>query len=81
VRVVRVSDDSPADVAGLERGDRILRIDGVSVTGLEQLWKTLWTGASPERDVVLDIVRGEQPQTLKVRSVDRAATLRRPRGI
>ncbi len=81
VRVVRVSDDSPADVAGLEAGDRILRIDGVAVTGLELLWKTLWASASPERDVVLDIVRGDKPQTLKVRSVDRAATLRRPQGI
>jgi len=81
VRVVRVNDDSPADVAGLEVGDRIVRIDGVAVTGLEQLWKTLWAGASPEREVVLDIVRGEQPQTLKVRSVDRAATLKRPQGI
>ena len=81
VRVVRVNSDSPAEVAGLEPGDRIVRIDGTEVKALEVLWKTLWAGGAPEREVTLDIVRHGQPQTLKLQSVDRMKTLRSARGI
>jgi S1-C subfamily serine protease len=81
VRVVRVNDDSPAEVAGLEPGDRIVRIDGTEVRALEVLWKTLWAGGAPEREVTLDIVRGGKPQTLKLHSVDRMKTLRAAQGI
>ncbi len=81
VRVVRVNSDSPAEVAGVEPGDRIVRIDGTAVNALEVLWKTLWAGGAPEREVTLDIVRGGQPQTLKLQSVDRMKTLRSARGI
>ena len=44
VRVMRVNEDSPAESAGLLPGDRIMRIDGAEVSGLEALWKTLWRG-------------------------------------
>jgi serine protease Do len=81
VRVVRVNSDSPAEVAGLQPGDRIVRIDGTEVKALEVLWKTLWAGGAPEREVTLDIVRGGQPQTLKLQSVDRMKTLKRAQGI
>lgn len=81
VRVVRVNDDSPAEVAGLEPGDRIVRIDGTEVRALEVLWKTLWAGGAPEREVTLDIVRSGKPQTLKLQSVDRMKTLRAAQGI
>jgi S1-C subfamily serine protease len=81
VRVVRVNSDSPAEVAGLEAGDRIVRIDGTEVKALEVLWKTLWSGGAPEREVTLDIVRRGQPQTLKLQSVDRMKTLKSAQGI
>ena len=81
VRVLRPTRDSPADEAGLRPGDLIVRIDGVDVTGLEQLYKTLWRGDTPERKVTLDIVRDGMPQTFTLRSRDRIKTLRRPQGI
>ena len=81
VRIVRVNDDSPADVAGLQAGDRILRIDGVRVAEVGQLWQQLWAGGAPERAVKLEIRRDGRPQTLTVQSVDRAKTLARPRGV
>ena len=62
-------------------GDRILRIDGAEVSGLEQLWKMLWAGGRPEREVTFVIQRQGEMQTLKVQSVDRAKTLKRPQGI
>ena len=81
VRVMRVADDSPADVAGLERGDRIVAIDGHPVAALAMLWKTLWATQPPERDVRLDIVREGRPMAVTVHAVDRAWTLRRSEGI
>ncbi len=81
IRVVRVSDDSPADVAGLEAGDRIVRIDGTEVQTLAALWQALWAGGAPEREVSLVIERADQQQTLKVFSVDRMKTLKRSQGI
>lgn len=81
VRVVRVNIDSPAEVAGLEPGDRIVRIDGTEVKALDVLWKTLWAGGAPEREVTLDIVRAGKPQTLTLQSVDRMKTLKSAQGI
>ena len=82
VRVLTVADDSPADVAGVEKGDRIVRIDGAEVYTLESLWKTLWQGGkSPEREVTLDVTRGDEARTLKLQAVDRMKTLRHAQGI
>ncbi|MBL8353231.1 MAG: serine protease [Delftia acidovorans] len=81
IRVIRVSEDSPADVAGLQQGDRILRIDGIPVDALDKLWKTLWSGGAAEREVTLEIERDDAVQTLKLYSVDRMKTLRRAEGI
>jgi serine protease Do len=82
VRIIRVSEDSPAEVAGLQPGDRIVRIDGADVNGLDVLWKTLWRGEVAEREVRLEIKRGDAaPQTLKVQAVDRMKTLRHAQGI
>lgn len=80
VRVIRVNRDSPAEDAGLLPGDRIVSIDGTAVNQLETLYKTLWRSAV-ERDVVLEIRRSGQVQTVKVHSVDRRQTLSKPKGI
>ena len=81
VRIARVSDDSPADVAGLERGDVVLSIDGGAVGSLEQMWKRLWAGDRAERAVVVEIERRGERQSVTVQTVDRAKTLRRAQGI
>jgi len=81
VRVLRVADDSPAEAGGVRRGDRVLALDGKPVTGLAQLWLSLWADARAEREVRLDIERGGERMSLKLQSVDRARTLRRARGI
>ncbi len=80
VRVLRVNRDSPAEEAGLLPGDRIVSIDGTAVDQLETLYKTLWRSAV-QRDVVLEIRRSGQLQTVTVHSVDRRQTLSKPKGI
>ncbi len=81
LRVLRVTDDSPADVAGLQVGDRITRLDGVKVAALAQLWQALWADTRPERAVELEIERGGRPMNITVQAVDRAKTLKRAQGI
>jgi S1-C subfamily serine protease len=81
VHVVRVNSDSPAEIAGVEPGDRIVRIDGTDVKALDGLWKALWAGGPPEREVTLEILRNGQAQTLKLQSVDRMKTLKPAQGI
>lgn len=81
VRIVRVTPDSPADVAGLEVGDQIMRLDGQPVPTLASLWRTLWQGAGSRRAVQLQIERDGREQTLTVHTIDRAATLRRAEGV
>jgi serine protease Do len=80
VRVMRISEDSPAEAAGVRVGDRITAIDGAPVDTLDALWTRLWNGAA-ERDVKLDIERGEAKQTLNVRTVDRNRQLKRASGV
>ena len=81
LRVVRVNDDSPADVAGLQPGDTIEKVDGMPVQGLAALYQALWSKGPPEREVVLDVLREGSRQTLKVYSVDRMKTFRRAQGV
>lgn len=80
VRVLRVTRKSPADEAGVEPGDLIQRIDGAPVDSLGKLWKTLWTGGAPERDVTLEIQRQGKPMTLQLHTVDRERSIRKPEG-
>ena len=81
ISVIRVNDDSPADVAGLQPGDRIARIDGARVRSLEGFYRSLWDGGAPEREVRLEVRRGDETKQLVVQSVDRMKTLRRATGI
>ena len=81
VRVIRVTDDSPADAAGLQPGDQIVAVDGSAVQGLESFYKALWQGALPDREVSLDIRRAGALQVVKVQATDRQHALRRAQGI
>lgn len=80
VRVLRVTREGPAEQAGVQAGDRIVRIDGAEVGALETLWKALWRNGA-ERDVRLTIRRDGEERAITVHAVDRMSTLRRPQGI
>jgi len=80
VRVLRVSSPSPAEAAGLQPGDRIVRIDGQAVDSLNMLWQRLWNGGAAERDVSLDIQRDGRTMKVPLHTVDRQSTLKQPMG-
>jgi S1-C subfamily serine protease len=80
IRVVRLTGSGPAEEAGVQPGDQIVRIDGVAVSDLESFYKTLWQ-RDAEREVTLDIRRAGSTQSVKVQAIDRMKTLRRPEGV
>ena len=81
VHVVRLAADGPAEAAGVEPQDVIVAIDGVRVADLASMYRTLWRGDRPDRDVVLDIVRDGEAIRLSVHAIDRMMILSRPRGV
>ncbi len=71
ILVAEIVDDSPASRAGLEEGDRIVKIGDSRIEGIEELVETL--GRFREGDsTTLTIVRGENEMTLDVQFGDRA---------
>ena len=81
VHVVRLSADGPAEAAGVQPQDVIVAVDGVRVADLASMYRTLWRGDRPERDVILEILRDGEILRLSVHAVDRMMTLSRPRGV
>ena len=81
LHVVRVTVDSPADVAGLRIGDRIRAIDGAEVSTLDALWTRLWSGGPAARALSLEIERDGTRRRVELHSIDRAHAIRRASGI
>jgi S1-C subfamily serine protease len=79
VVVAGVSPGGPAARAELHAGDIILAVDGAPVADLADFYTRLW-GQGPAGAIIpLRIQREEDAFELEIRSVDRAALLRKPR--
>lgn len=74
--VTRVSPDSPADDAGLEKGDVIVAVDGKPVHGQRDFYTKLWATGNAGVEVPLDVLKGSQVQNYTVKSRDRNSYLR-----
>lgn len=69
--VSRTLPDSPAQRAGLERGDVILGIAGVSVGGQSDFYRKLWSAGEAGCDVTLHILHDKAVKQIVVRTADR----------
>ena len=81
VQIVRVSKQSPAQLAGLEPGDLVLAVDGAKVATLEEFYKKLWDHARPDAEISLTVLQGADIKTIVLKPVDRMSTMRKPAGI
>jgi serine protease Do len=77
LKVMRVSDDGPADVAGITPGDIILSMDGQKVERLEDFYRQLWSTGAPGVEVDLKVLHGTEVRVVKVRSIDRLELIRK----
>lgn len=81
IQIVRVSRDSPAELAGLEAGDVVLAVDGTKVATLADFYKKLWDRATPDAEVALTVLQGADVKTIVLKAQDRLRTLKKPSGI
>ncbi len=81
VQVIRVSQESPAQAAGLQPGDVVLAVDGAKVATLEAFYKKLWAHAEPDAEIQLTVLQGADIKTITLKAVDRMSLLKKPTGI
>jgi len=70
VQISGVVPGSPADGAGIQRGDLLVSVDGHPVQTLRQLYRTLWRRTPGER-VGMQVLRDESIHVLEVVAGDR----------
>jgi S1-C subfamily serine protease len=74
-----VSDNGPAEQAGLRPGDRILMVNDEEIPDLAGLWRRVWSSGSAGAEVRLRIERDGSPKRVSIRSADRASYLKSPK--
>ena len=81
VRVMRVTEGSPADEAGLKPGSVVQAVNGVEVATLEAFYKRIWAHDASETPVKLTVREGEVVKTIDIKPQNRMLTLKKPAGI
>jgi S1-C subfamily serine protease len=69
--VTRVSPQSPAEAAGLARGDLIVGIDGKPIAGQADFYEKVWASGEAGVAVPLDVLKGTQIVRYTVKSMAR----------
>jgi serine protease Do len=69
--VVRVAPDSPAERAGIHKGDIILAVGGDGVRSQPDFYRKLWSRGAAGSEIPLRVLQGIDVHDLRVRSIDR----------
>ena len=71
LKVLRVSNESPAARAGIGAGDLILQVGDKKVGNLEEFYQGLWSSGAPGVEITLKVLQGSDVKDIRVRSIDR----------
>ena len=74
-----VATDGPADQAGVHPGDVVVEVAGKRVTGLADLFRSVWRLGPAGTEITLGLLREGTPTRVAVSSGDRDDFLRKPR--
>jgi S1-C subfamily serine protease len=74
--VSRVTEGSPAEKAGLSRGDIIVGINGEAPAGMADFYRKLWSKGEAGITVPLDVLQGAEKRRVDVTSMNRLDHLR-----
>lgn len=69
--VVRVSQDGPAEKAGLRRGDIVMAVGADAVATQAEFYRRLWAAGPAGSEVKLRVLQGTNLREVGVRSIDR----------
>ncbi len=78
--ITRVSPGTPAEKAGLKKGDIILGVGGKQVNTLGELYRALWGSGQAGADVKFNVLQGVAPAEVTVKSIDRYQWLKMNRS-
>jgi serine protease Do len=74
--ISRVTPESPAEKAGLRRGDIILGVDGETSKGLPDFYRKIWAHGPPGTNVPLDVLHNHERMRVDVHSINRLDMLK-----
>jgi len=69
--VSRVTPDSPAERAGIQRGHIIVGVNGVTVDSLGDFYRKLWAVGEAGATVPLDVLHDNEKRRIDVKSMNR----------
>ncbi len=76
VIITRVTNEGPAEDAGLQAGDIIVGLSGQPLTGQADFYKRLWKSGEAGVEVTLDVLKGNKVEPVKVKSIAREGHFR-----
>jgi S1-C subfamily serine protease len=71
VFITRITEGGPAEEAGLQTDDLILKVNGKPVEGLADFYRKVWAAGSAGVEVTLGILKGVEIKEVSVRTGDR----------
>jgi S1-C subfamily serine protease len=77
--VAGISERGPAAKTRLRPGDRILAVRDEPISSLASFWRKVWASGPAGSEVVLQVVRDNDPMVVRIPSADRTQMLKSPR--
>ncbi len=69
--VSRVTPDSPAEKAGVQRGDIIVGVNGAAAGSLADLYRKIWAVGEAGTTVPLDVLHDNEKRRIEIKSMNR----------
>lgn len=79
ILVAGVSEQGPAAAAGMRRGDIVSGIRDMSVDGLADFYRKVWSSGPAGTEIPIEVVRDRRTMWLRVKTADRVSYLKKPR--
>ena len=77
LKVLRVTKEGPAEMAGIEAGDIILSMSGEKVEKLDDFYRRIWAAGRPGVEITLRVLKGSQVKEFRIQSMDRFDHMRK----
>jgi S1-C subfamily serine protease len=75
VFITRITPGGPAEKAGLQTSDLVLKVNGKVVGGLADFYRKVWALGNPGVEATFSLVRGAEIREIAVRTGDRYQVL------
>jgi S1-C subfamily serine protease len=81
IQIVRVTPESPAQLAGIKPGQWLLGLNGQPVESLAAFYKKLWALPIQTGNLSITIFDGRDINQVPVTVIDRSTTIKKPAGV